>query len=200
MSFAVRIEPVEPAAGALPAVDYRWDADTDILTASVRPAGVSEGLSGSVEIVGDDGSWLVLDVAGGRIAGIEVAVWPPVRTVASLTPPADAHDALVLVPARRPAGGLAAVEVNAPLAAEADAAERTIHFRLGSRRRARALRIARDLVLDLDDRDHVAGLWLLNVPPFPADAATLAPSENAAPRTPDPSLSSSPRTPEQRPL
>ena len=28
---------------------------------------------------------------------------------------------------------------------------------------------ARDLLLELDDRDRIAGLWLLNVPPFPED-------------------------------
>jgi len=65
----------------------------------------------------------------------------------------------------------AAVEVDAPLAADADAAERTIHFRVGARRQTRAVRIARDVLLDVDASDHVAGVWLLNVPPLPADPA-----------------------------
>jgi hypothetical protein len=29
--------------------------------------------------------------------------------------------------------------------------------------------LAQDLVLDIDDRDRIAGVWLLNVPPFPID-------------------------------
>jgi hypothetical protein len=30
------------------------------------------------------------------------------------------------------------------------------------------VRLARDLMLDVDASNHLAGLWLLNVPPFPA--------------------------------
>lgn len=167
---------IEPAAGALPEVDYRWDADTEILIAAMRPNGGGKGTPSapgsleSVEIVGSDGSWLVLDVDGGRISGIEVAVWPDVRTLATLTPPADAPEVHAVVAPRR-AG--AAVEVDAPLAADADAAERTIHFRVGARRQTRAVRIARDVLLDVDASDHVAGVWLLNVPPLQADPADL---------------------------
>ncbi len=64
---------VEPGTSELPAVEYRWDADTDILTATMN-------------------------------AGVEVAV-----------------------------------------------------------------RGAQDLIFDVDDSNHIAGVWLLNVPPFPTD-------------------------------
>ena len=40
-------------------VEYRWDTDTDILTANLRARAVSEGASGSVEIEGS--RWLVAD-------------------------------------------------------------------------------------------------------------------------------------------
>ncbi len=170
MKIAVRIE---PAVGALPEVDYRWDADTEILIAAMRtngPGNRSPSVPGaleSVEIVGSDGSWLVLDVDGGRISGIEVAVWPDVRKMPTLVPPVDAPEAHAVVAPQR--AGAAAVEVDAPLAADADAAERTIHFRVGTRRHTRAVRIARDVLLDVDASDQVAGVWLLNVPPLPAD-------------------------------
>ena len=59
------------------------------------------------------------------------------------------------------------MEVNTRLAAEADRAERTIHFRLGASRETRTVRIARDILVDVDRRDRMAGLWLLDVPPFP---------------------------------
>ena len=172
MSIAVRIE---PASGPPAEVEYRWDADTDILTASVRSNGVSEpppaGTKSveSVEIVGSDGSWLVLDVAAGRIAGVEVAVWPDVRKLPTLAPPATATDGRALLQAQPSAS--AALEVDTALAADADERERTIHFRVGTARQTRAVRIARDVLLDLDARDRVAGVWLLNVPPFPSDAA-----------------------------
>jgi hypothetical protein len=109
---------------------------------------------------------LILDVRAGRISGVEVAVWPDVRTRADLAPPTSVEDATIIVGAVE-RGKRLAVEVDTTLAAEADGSERTIHFRLGANRETRTVRIARDLLVDLDRRDRIAGLWLLGVPPFP---------------------------------
>ena len=166
MSLNVRVEEIEESE-LLP-VDYRWDADTDILSASLRPAGVSEGLSGSMDIEGADGAWLTLELKGGRLTAVEVAVWPGVRTVEPLKLPTIAGSARLQVPARDSQPGLAALEVDTPIQAVADLAERTIHFRIGPQRSSRALRVARDLLVEIDTRSRIAGLWLLNVPPFPA--------------------------------
>jgi hypothetical protein len=159
---------VEPATTALPAVDYRWDADTDILTAALHPRAVGEGMSGSVEIEGKDGSWLILEASGGRIVSVEVAVWPEVRKVASLAAPAHPVPSLVVLPSRQSESGVAVIEVDTMLAATADKAERTIHFRIGPARPTRPVGLAQDIVLDIDERERIAGVWLLNVPPFPA--------------------------------
>jgi hypothetical protein len=158
---------VEPSAVSTDRVEYRWDADTDILSATVR--GREQGDASrttALELEGTDGSWLILDVRGGRIRGVEVAVWPDVQTLSSLHPPPIVEDATVVVGAVE-RGRRVAVEVDTRMAAEADASERTIHFRLGSTRQTRTVRIARDLLLDIDLRDRIAGLWLLDVPPFP---------------------------------
>jgi hypothetical protein len=156
---------VEPWAGAPAPVDYRWDEDTDILTAQV--GGTSGGRSLSVDVEGSDGSWLILDVADERIRGVEVAVWPTVRKLADLRPPDEIQSARVKVGRNAEAHALAAVEVDTPVAAESDDAEGTIHFRLGPGRQVRTVRIARDMLLDIDSRDRLAGVWLLHVPPFP---------------------------------
>ena len=166
MNIDVRIEPVE---GALPRVDFRWDIDTSILTATLRTTADGEGMSGSVEVMGSDGSWLIFDVSSGRIAGVEVAVWPDVRTVEGLVAPSTPTDGRVSIPARRSQPGVAAVEVETRLTVESDAAEQTIHFRIGGVRPTRAVRLANDLLLDIDDREQIAGVWFLNVPPFPAE-------------------------------
>ena len=160
---------VEPGTSELPPVEYRWDADTDILTATMNAGAKGQGMSGSVEIEGSDGSWLIFDVSGGRIAGVEVAVWPDVRKVAALTPPADAVPGLVTIPGRPSQPAVAALEIDTRLVADADASERTIHFRFGAARSVRAVRVAQDLIFDVDDASHIAGVWLLNVPPFPTD-------------------------------
>lgn len=159
---------VEPAAGAAPAVEYRWDPDTEILSAQLTPRSSGNGMSGSVEVEGADGSWLILDIASGRINGVEVAVWPDVHTRNALKPPGAVEDAHILVPTRRSQPGVASLEVETPLLAETDEAERVFHFTLGRPTKIRTVRFARDLLLDVDATNHLAGLWLLNVPPFPA--------------------------------
>lgn len=171
MEIAVRIEPT--AGDSLPDVRYRWDADTDILCASLRvrsgngrgAGATSERVAESVEVEGRDGSWLVLDVAAGGIAGVEIAVWPDLRCRPALAAPTACEEGRAMLPPRVGKGD--ANEVTTSLAAEADEGERTIHFTLGARRPTRAVRIARDIVLDVDRQDRLAGLWLLNVPPCP---------------------------------
>jgi hypothetical protein len=162
VSIAVRVEPIQETPGD---VEYRWDTDTDILTANLRARVESEGASGSVEIEGTDGSWLILDLNGGSIHGVEVAVWPQVRKRSTLAPPGDLTDGRIMVGGDD--NGIAAIEMNTALLAEADDAERTIHFRLGPSRQTKTVRIARDILIDVDGRDRIAGVWLLGVPPFP---------------------------------
>ena len=90
----------QPATGLQQEVEYRWDPDTDILSAQLSPPASGDGMSGSVGLEGSDGSWLILDVGSGRIN----------------------------------------------------------------------VRIARDLLLDIDEKGHISGLWLLNVPPCPTES------------------------------
>jgi hypothetical protein len=161
---------VEPAAEATPAVEYRWDPDTEILSAQVRPRASGTGPSGSVEVEGSDGSWLILDVASGKINGIEVAVWPDVHMRNALRPPPSVTDASIALTARKGASpdAVTAVEVETPVMAESDETERVFHFTLGKAKQTRTLRFARDLLVDVDASNNLAGLWLLNVPPFPS--------------------------------
>ncbi len=164
MTIAVE---VRPTTAAPPAVHYRWDADTDIFTATLAARGGVSERSGSVKIEGADGSWLVLDLRGGRIVGVEVALWPDVHRNPSLAAPRCFESGDVMVPMHATAG-TATLEVEAPMRAEADDAEQVVYFRIGDRREARSVRFGAELLLDVDRRGGLAGLWLLNVPPFPA--------------------------------
>lgn len=162
MSITVQIE---PPRGATPSVSYRWDTDTDILSAQVEGS-PPEGPAATVELQGSDGSWMILDVRGGRIRGVEVAVWPDVRKLPALSPPpAEAGD--VVLPARHAAAGASAVD--SPLSAEVDDPERVFHFRFGPAATSRAIRVASDMLVDVEPSGTVAGIWFLNVPPFPLD-------------------------------
>lgn len=165
MSVVVSVEQVE--ARELPPVEYRWDADTDILQAALRAPTVGEGLSGSVDLEGADGSWLTFEMLGGRLTAIEIAVWPDVATRPTLRAPSPAGLARLRMPSRTPDAELEALEVNTAILAVADEAERTIHFRIGPTRPSRPLQVASDLLVEVDARSRLAGFWLLNVPPSP---------------------------------
>lgn len=160
---------LQAASDAPAAVEYRWDPDTDILSARLALPSTGDLPGGSVDLEGSDGSWLIVDTTAGRIRGVEVAVWPPVRKRGNLAPPVDVETVLALLDPPRRGQRVSALEVDAALAAESDQAERTIHFRIGARRVTRTVRIARDILLDVDDRSRLAGIWLLDVPPFPED-------------------------------
>src|SRR2546422_1135761 len=72
MQFEARIEPL---TGKLPKVSYRWDPETDILSVACKGTGKATGLNGTVDLEGGDGSFVVIDVAGGGIHGGGVVTW-----------------------------------------------------------------------------------------------------------------------------
>lgn len=156
---------IEPARGATPSVAYRWDTDTDILSAQLEGA-APQGPAATVEVQGLDGSWMILDVRGGRLRGVEVAVWPDVRKRPTLSPPPSEPGEVVLPPRHAAAGASA---VDSPLSAEVDDPERVFHFRFGPGAQSRAIRVASDILVDVEPSGAVAGIWFLNVPPFPLD-------------------------------
>ena len=166
MSITVQVEGTD---GSEWPVEYRWDRDTGILTASSAAPAVGDGVSGSVEITGADGSWLILDLASGSIRGVEVAVWPDVRTVRTLGPPNEVRAGRLTIPHVEPDTRVASFEVPTLLIAETDMAERTVHFRVGRAKALQTVRIARDILIEVDAADAIAGVWLLNVPPHPDD-------------------------------
>jgi len=158
--------------GRIPHIAWRWDPETDILTGTVKRQAAKEpaGLNGSVELEGGDGSFVLLDVSGGAIRGVEVVVWPDVRTVPDLTAPADARHGDVELPGRRSQPSVAAVEVDASLAIDTNASESVFHVRVGPARTVTPIQVADGLLVEVDERAELAGLWLTDVPAFPAAA------------------------------
>src|SRR3989454_7026688 len=73
MQFEARIEPL---TGKLPKVSYRWDPETDILSVACKGTGKTTGLNGTVDLEGGDGSFVVIDVAGGCIHRVGLVPWP----------------------------------------------------------------------------------------------------------------------------
>jgi hypothetical protein len=170
MNFEARIEPL---GGKLPKVSYHWDPETDILSVACKGVAKAEGLTGTVDLEGGDGSFVVIDVAGGCLRGVDVVSWPDdVRTVAKLATPAAKKDGRLLFPSRTSQAGVAAVEVDTALAVEKNESESVFHLRVGRARPVTVVRVADRLLVEVDKQGRIAGLWFLDVPPFPNVEAT----------------------------
>ena len=164
---------IEPLGGTLPKVSYHWDPETDILSVACKGGAAANGLNGTVDLSGADGSFVVIDVAGGCLRGVDVVAWPDdVRTVAELVSPAATKDGRVVFPSRRSQPGVDAVEVDTALTVEKDAAESVFHLRFGRSRPVTVVRVADRLLVEVDKQARIAGLWFVDVPPFPNLEAT----------------------------
>lgn len=187
MTVALELEAVETLSPVL----YRWDADTGILSADLYAPALTDaargsldrddgpggraalaawttgaGGSGSVAVEGEDGSWLTLDLVGGCVQGVQVAIWPRLRRRRVLDVPRGAA-ARARLRSGDSAGEVLSVEVSAPLVAEVDGEGRCFHFVMGGCRAAAVFAIASDVLLELDASQRLSGLWLLDVPPPP---------------------------------
>lgn len=170
MHFEARIEPLD---GKLPKVTYRWDPETDILSVSCKGTGRTTGLNGTVDLEGGDGSFVVIDVAGGCLRGVDVVTWPDdIRTRDDLVVPDSAKEARVVFPSRKSQPAVAAVEVDTALTVEKNQSESVLHIRVGRQRAATVVRVGDRMLVEVDKNSRLAGLWFLDVPPFPNVEAT----------------------------
>ncbi len=157
---------IEPLAGPVPTLIYRWDSETEILAARFESTG-GRGFTGSVEYEGDDGAFLLVDVQSGVVCGVEVVVWPDLATRSRLAPPRDARNGRLVVPARPSQPGVGAVEVEQPIAGETIDSRSIIHLRIGEKRPVTPVLLADLMMAEVDAAGGIAGFWLLDVPPLP---------------------------------
>jgi hypothetical protein len=158
---------IEPLESKLPALNWRWDPETDILSGAFKASRKISGLTGTLELSDDAGSVAVVEVSDGVICGLDMVVWPEVSSAPALAVPTHLTDGRVVV-ARRPSRpGISAVEVDATLRITTDPSETVFHLRVGDDRKVELVRIADHLLVEVDDDGYVAGFWLTGVPPFP---------------------------------
>jgi hypothetical protein len=89
-----------------------------------------------------------------------------------LAAPTATKDGRVVFPTRQSQPGVAAVEVEAALTVEKNAAESVFHLRVGRSRPVTVVRVADRLLVEVDKQARIAGLWFVDVPPFPNLEAT----------------------------
>lgn len=168
MNLDARIDALD---GPLPTIRWNWDDETDILSGSMAGARKAGGLTGTIELTDDEGSIAVVDVAGGRIQGLDIVVWPEVTEVPGLEAPDAGRDGVVILPPRPSQPGVAAVEVDTTLSVAANPRHDTLHLRIGTKRQVEVVRTADRLLIEIDGKGRLAGFWLLNVPFGPEDEA-----------------------------
>ena len=164
MAFAAKVEKLD---GKLPKMAYKWDTETEILSGQFKGGRKSGGLTGSVELEGAEGSFVVLDVVAGVVRGLEIVVWPEVSLVADLKAPEPKSNGQLIMPGRPSQPGIAAVEVDTNLSAEKRPDESVIHLRVGPRRKSEVVQLAEGLIAEVDEKGNISGLRLIGVPPFP---------------------------------
>jgi hypothetical protein len=153
------------AAQPLSAFDFHWDVETEILAGRSLPPGADDTDAVAWEFEGPDGAVVVLETVDGTLCGIEVVVWPDVERARSLIAPHDAPPGTIgLVPPADGADGI--VEIETVITAAAPPSETLIHLSFGVVR-ARSVRVAENVVADLDAEGRLAGLWLQDLPLFP---------------------------------
>jgi hypothetical protein len=154
---------VRPPAAAVPAMTWRWEAETDILSGSCRMPMPGESAE-AVALSSPEGAVIVLDVIEGEICGLDVVIWPDVDTHAGLQAPASVLPGrILLTPSPAPR------QFESELSVEVDGLEQTFHLLVGPRRPVTVIRVADHLLLEVDDGDGLAGFWLTGVPPFPSE-------------------------------
>lgn len=163
MSASVR--PVRASnASAAARVTYRWDDVTGILAARIeRPPHVPSETN-QFALAGRDGAWITLELAGDRLAGIDVVIWPTVRHVPGLVAPTVTPGTLSW---RRLAMAPQVRALSAALVADASFPNGLVRLRIAGRQATRVVREADEVLIELDAAGAFAGIWLLNVPPCP---------------------------------
>src|SRR6266699_2483458 len=96
--------------------------------------------------------------------------WDQETDILSVAEPAK--DARVVFPGKKSQPRVAAVEVDTALTVEKNQAESVLHIRVGRQRVASVVRVADLLLVEVDKNSRLAGLWFLDVPPFPNVEAT----------------------------
>jgi hypothetical protein len=92
-----------------------------------------------------------------------------VGTVADLAAPGKLTDGRVVLSSKGVKAAITSVEVNAPLSVMTNRTESVFHLCVGPRRDVDLVRAADRLLIEVDRDGAIAGFWLTDVPPFPAE-------------------------------
>ncbi len=158
---------LKPSPTAIAVVPFRWDLETEILTGSVGGLVAAATSHCTIELEDSLGAVVSLDVADGYLCGVEVVVWPKSDIIPNLRAPDATREAGLFLPVTVDAE-LPILEVETTLSCELAPDESVIHLIIGQADPSQSVAIGKNLLIDIDATGMLAGVWLLNVPPFGA--------------------------------
>ena len=169
MTITTQMVPVD---GELPTMSFRWDSKTEILAGKMTLQSGSSPDSRTMELGGSRGSYLSLDLIDDVIAGLEVVVWPEGDVVDRLQAPTVDERGMLKVTDGGSGNDPSVVELGRPLSCLRTADESTVYLRLSGAKSQMVIAVADNLLAEIGSGGQLAGLWLLNVPPFPGTKET----------------------------
>jgi len=167
MHFEARIEPL---TGKLPKVSYRWTRRPTSSQSPVRN-GESDGAQRTVDLEGGDGSFVVIDVAGAASTAWTSSPGRTTSAHATTSPSRSRPRRRVVFRAGSRSRGWRRSSGHRTHRGE-EPTESVLHIRVGRQRVASVVRVADLLLVEVDKNSRLAGLWFLDVPPFPNVEAT----------------------------
>ena len=158
---------VVPLQSNLPRVEFRWDFDTEILSGRLSGASTDHESQSVIQMGGPGGSFMSLGLAGPVVTGLEVVVWPQSESVTKLAPPASKQQGQLKIYPDADERTKGVVELKVPLGCEKNSDKSIIHIVVGNPRTVESITVADNLLAEVDSDGHLAGFWLIDVPPFP---------------------------------
>jgi hypothetical protein len=154
----------------LASIAFHWDSETEILAGSIAELAAAARTACTVELEDSNGAVVSLDVAEGLLCGVEIVVWPASEVIPNIRAPDPIQNGSVFLPTAAD-DDLPVVEIDTALGCELAPDESVIHLMVGTKKAHHAVAVAKNFLVDLDADGSIAGLWLLNVPPFAAPEA-----------------------------
>jgi hypothetical protein len=101
------------------------------------------------------------------MTGLEVVVWPQSESVTELVPPVSERRGQLKIYPNTEERTTGVVELKVPLGCEKSSNKSIIHIVVGNPRTVESVTVADKLLAEVDSDGHLAGFWLIDVPPFP---------------------------------
>ena len=155
----MRFKPVDN--GNLGAARYNLEEETTILTARFNE--VAEGDPGNLELSDPLGAIVMLDLRGGLLAGLEVVVWPEVKTLKTLRMPKAEQSGSVAARDKSEDAAMAEEDENS-VEFSCNESARLLRISVVGQTSTRHVEVAEGAVVGLTSKGQIGDIWMDGLP------------------------------------